>query len=595
MANKTIPELNEELWPQSTDFLLVHGSGLTKKVKLHNIQPDFYSSETIYLNYDPSTRHFIAHLKEDSVQSYHIFPLSAANIVGSDKNIEEWLLEIYSNTQHLSSVSALQDTTFQFLLSNSPSWNTAFNIATAYSSISSTFAGATPQTLFFTESSAELSIANANTVSLSAFNVFSNTIKPLTANWQNTHTVVRTNSANWQNTYANVFNNSANWQGTYTTVRTNSAKWEIAHTNATAYSLASSTFLTSETDSQTLVFNETTKDLSISNGNTISLSAFGTGADLAVRALTGNWQDTYTTVRDFSANWEAAYSTAGADLAVRALTGNWESTYTTVQNNSAQWASNVDTGVRALTSNWESTYTTVRDFSANWEESLEILPTVTNYLSTNNVAVSGLHVIENNLTVGSVGSTTFYIEYGKVGIKTETPNKELTVVGDISATGQLFGDGSQLTGIVAGDTEATTLVRTNSGQWNQSYDISTAYSLASSTFLTSETDSQTLTFNETTKDLSISNGNVVSLSALTDLTSVDTGVRTLTSNWQDTYTTVQNNSSRWESVYTNISTTSATFVKTTATTVPGTSAVTTIVAVSALPVTQQPGTLYILI
>ena len=47
----------------------------------------------------------------------------------------------------------------------------------------------------------------------------------------------------------------------------------------------------------------------------------------------------------------------------------------------------------------------------------------------------------------------------------------------------------------------------------------------------------TLTFDEATKDLTISNGNTVSLSALVDSNGIDTEVRSLTSNWQNTYTT----------------------------------------------------------
>lgn len=62
--------------------------------------------------------------------------------------------------------------------------------------------------------------------------------------------------------------------------------------------------------------------------------------------------------------------------------------------------------------------------------------------------------------------------------------------------------------------------------------------------LVGESDSQTLSFNEGNKSLSISSGNTVSLSALVD-SSVDTGVRALTGNWQSTYTTVQSNSSTW--------------------------------------------------
>ncbi len=64
------------------------------------------------------------------------------------------------------------------------------------------------------------------------------------------------------------------------------------------------------------------------------------------------------------------------------------------------------------------------------------------------------------------------------GINTESPNEELTVVGNVSATGSYYGDGSNLTGIVAGDTEATTFVRSNSGYWQDTY--STVSSLSAS-------------------------------------------------------------------------------------------------------------------
>jgi hypothetical protein len=53
--------------------------------------------------------------------------------------------------------------------------------------------------------------------------------------------------------------------------------------------------------------------------------------------------------------------------------------------------------------NWSDVFTTVRNFSASWEESADILPTVTNYLSTNNVLLSGLTVTHNL----SVGGTIF--------------------------------------------------------------------------------------------------------------------------------------------------------------------------------------------
>lgn len=167
---------------------------------------------------------------------------------------------------------------------------------------------------------------------------------------------------------------------------------------------------------------------------------------------------------------------------------------------------------------------------------------------------SGFTYIENLSCVGSIfGSnieignpeveTTLSIGVSVVGINTESPNSALTVVGDISATGNLYsattvawndcstivnassakwssvyssysqtsgtyatrsylhtnfipstggnitgnvtavkfyGDGSELTGIVAGDTQATTLVRANSSKWDGVY---TTYSGTSSTYV----------------------------------------------------------------------------------------------------------------
>jgi len=52
---------------------------------------------------------------------------------------------------------------------------------------------------------------------------------------------------------------------------------------------------------------------------------------------------------------------------------------------------------------------------------------------------------------------------------------------------------------------------------------------------------QTISFVDNTKQLSISNGNTISLSALVD-SSLDTGVRNLTSSWDSTYSTVKSNS-----------------------------------------------------
>ncbi len=65
-----------------------------------------------------------------------------------------------------------------------------------------------------------------------------------------------------------------------------------------------------------------------------------------------------------------------------------------------------------------------------------------------------------------------------VGIGISSPNEKLTISGNISSTGSYYGDGSNLTGIIAGDTEATTFVRSNSGTWQNTY--STVSSMSAS-------------------------------------------------------------------------------------------------------------------
>ena len=116
-------------------------------------------------------------------------------------------------------------------------------------------------------------------------------------------------------------------------------------------------------DNQTLSFNDTNYDLSISYGNTVNLSAINT--------------------------------------TFKASSGKYESSYTTTNSNSA---------------NWSSVYTTVNNLSASWEESAEIIPTVTNYLSTNNIVLSSA-TITNYLSTDTIYSS------GTVGVISDNINE----------------------------------------------------------------------------------------------------------------------------------------------------------------------------
>jgi hypothetical protein len=67
---------------------------------------------------------------------------------------------------------------------------------------------------------------------------------------------------------------------------------------------------------------------------------------------------------------------------------------------------------------WNSTYTTVNAYSASWEETADIIPTVTNYLSTNNIFLSSAAVADD-IHVGGTGyfqhiaaaTKSFYISH----------------------------------------------------------------------------------------------------------------------------------------------------------------------------------------
>jgi hypothetical protein len=450
------------------------------------------------------------------------------------------------------------------------------------------------QTLTFDANTAALTIApNGNTISLSALSGASTGggagidtgVRALTANWQSTYTTVNANSGswnyqgtdiksltgNWQNTYTSFNAQSANNASVYATVNANSgswnyqgtdiksltANWQNTYTNFSAQSANNaSVYATVNASSaawiQTITFNESNAQLTISNGNTISLSALsstssnsGTGIDTGVRALTANWQSTYTTVnansgswdyqgtdiKSLTANWQNTYTYFSAQSAnnisvyttvnansgswnyqgtdIKSLTGNWQSTYTTVNANSGSW-NYQGTDIKSLTANWQNTYTTVNASSAAW------IQTIAFNESNAQLTISN----GNTISLSALSGTS--IDAGVRALTANWQSTYTTVNANSSNWQNTYTNFSTQSAInlsvystVNSNSAATwnyqgTDIKALTGNWQNTYSTVNSYSATWGT----GGSPQTLSFNASNAQLTISDGNTVSLSAL---------------------------------------------------------------------------------
>jgi hypothetical protein len=73
-----------------------------------------------------------------------------------------------------------------------------------------------------------------------------------------------------------------------------------------------------------------------------------------------------------------------------------------------------------------------------------------------NISASGTIYGAGGMEISGGGATTLYVEDGKIGVNTETPNEELTVIGSISASEDIFARNGDFTGTLDVD-GATTL------------------------------------------------------------------------------------------------------------------------------------------
>jgi hypothetical protein len=124
--------------------------------------------------------------------------------------------------------------------------------------------------------------------------------------WNSTYSTVQTNSAtNWNYQGTDIKALTGNWQNTYTTVSSYSATW----------------------GRQTLSFNESNAQLTISDGNTVSLSALSGGN----RSITGAYLPlSGGTITGVLSTTNTIYTNNGNS-------DQWNNTYSTVQTSSGSW------------------------------------------------------------------------------------------------------------------------------------------------------------------------------------------------------------------------------------------------------------------
>ena len=170
---------------------------------------------------------------------------------------------------------------------------------------------------------------------------------------------------------------SGNWNSTYSTVYSNSASWGTGG------------------NAQTLSFNENNAQLSLSFGNTVSLSALSGASstgDSAVNSLVHNnsayWNAAYTNLVSNS----AAYLLSGTEVNlgdIPTLSGYWNEAYTNLVTNSAAYllsGTEVNLGdIPSLSSTWTNAYTNLIYNSAAYLSGVDISLITTTSASWNSV------------------------------------------------------------------------------------------------------------------------------------------------------------------------------------------------------------------
>ena len=371
------------------------------------------------------------------------------------------------------------------------------------------------------------------------------------------------NSNNWNTAYTNLISNSSaylsavnltlinstsgNWNAVYNTVSSLSAGWVGGNSAYTWVNLNSSI---------------ATFTISIS-APSLSGTFYGDGSKLTgvsnyqgtdIKSLTGNWQNTFNTVSSLSSTWASGGNSnypllssgfLNSQTIVNITSSNWNSLYATVNSLSSSWGS----GLSAIGANIVSNYGVLSSYIFNGDGSSSIfdLRTPIPY------AVAAGYLVSMN---GSVQIP--YIDYNIVYSGT---NK--------LSTSFIPRNGSTISVIgISINNQYTSIVQSNSANWNNAYNTAVAYQNASAAYITSTllnatsslltpltlvntlTSQLLLNSNFTNYQTSVASSTATLLptsvfqnASGSFLTSIPTS---LSANWQSTYSTVTALSANWQ-------------------------------------------------
>ena len=334
------------------------------------------------------------------------------------------------------------------------------------------------------------------------------------------------NSAQWDGAVNNITglqSLSGNWQSTYATVCALSSNWSAAYASTTALNLSSGKW----NNVFTLINTTTATTFNVNN-----LSATGTVYANNISTPTISANNTYSSGNQYVISDGVGNNNTGNGantISLNAVSGTYIGSNLTIKGNlsatgnvisSGSWANSVYTGI--------SGDGVLIDY-------LQGSPGLGRISVGNGTGTDSLAFYSNGPAYSPTTSTLYLSANGLVGINTNAPNQQLTVVGNISATGNLYGtllnNGTNLGSIPS-----------LTGNWNTAYNIATAYSSVSSSFATNST-----------------------VNTLTGLLVSNTAINTLTGNWNTAYisTTALNLSSAyWNGVYTTVQTNSGTWGQT---------------------------------